>query len=1051
MMPEPGLLAGGPRGGGPRISLMRARASVLMAALLLTLPLQTHDAGAKVPEARSVFHITSLDGNLSELVVSLEPGATNDSAALTFPSNAEVVSASLALTPLPFTDGGTDFPLGPELDIGADGSIEWAYKGLGYGALGHQTLFHDGSAASEGYNLSFGPGQNRVLLTRLPANASITGASMVVGGWPTPFWGDPVSVTPPTFSEKEATPFLLAAGDRLWCAWATKDPQISDGTDSDIVVSWSLDGLSWSEPEEISQRGDILEDDSPSIIEYGGRIYVAWSAAKSESVFSPSIVYIRCWDGSGWRRAERLTPPELLYMNDWPQMAVYRDRLFVFWRTTDPRLASIHDTDDMDIVYRVHDGSDWTGTFELTPGWSTEIDWSLNTVLYRDRLYVFWDMDVDATSGFTVDIFYRFFDGFRWSDAYNIIPQPDRELDEIPKSCVYHNPATGMDELWVAWVRGSPNLHDLDIMVRGYDGERWGPMIELTPPGEEKDNMGQELLEYDGRLYVVWVTGTNTSVETNETMNVYNTYGDVIIRAYDGYGWSERMELTPGEENDNANSPTIAVFRDRLYVGWAYPYKAPPGGRESWDIIVRKIDFRPVVLEVDTGNDGTTDWGPSELQSTNELVPMFSEDIMGALAAQERWRDDWGNELCDVGIRLRSVYPSTVLVGNLSIRYSLTVRFENISAVLNSILRERGGQGRSEGNVTIPLRLAAHSYGKLRIQDINITYIINLPPVLLEPIPDFRFPEDTDLIGAIDLEDYFWDDWDDGSLAFELIYEENERGVDAVLEGSVLSFYTPTENWFGSARIQVRALDRARLWVDGNLINVTVEPVNDPPVLEPIPDVVSYVGKVVFIGLRATDVEGDPLSFSADTELFAIQPVPGERDSAFVRFVPRSPGVFKVNFSVSDGNGGSDSQEVGFRIRDRVSAGATELCPSWLVMVLVATGAVALAEWYRRRLLKETGPVVPPEEEFPEEAVFSGRIRTVRREEAEGEKEGPEREEDGSSRGPPDDELVEVLDGAPGGRSGDGAAEAPERPREEGLGADDFLVWDGDGWRRPEG
>lgn len=1017
--------------------MMRPPAALALAALLLLSVPVTGPAGeAKVPESKSVFNVHTLDGNLSESVVELHPGATDDSTTLTLPSEAQVLSASMALTSIPLTDGGTDYPVEPEMDIGADSSVEWAFRGFAYGAMGHQSAFHDGAGTSSGYNLSFDPGQERVLLTRLPANASELRASMTVGGWPTPFWGDPTRVTPGTDSEGESTPALLATEDRLWCAWATEDPAISDGTDSDIVVSWSSDGATWSPPEEITLRGDVYEDDSPDIIAYKGRIYVAWSAARTESVFSPSNIYIRAWDGRGWGGLERLTPPGLRYMNDWPQMEVYLERLFVFWRTTDPSLASIYDSDDMDLVYRVYDGDLWTATFELTPDWSREIDWSLNLVLYDGGLWVFWDMDVDATSGFTVDIFCSRFDGVSWSEPRNIIPQPDRELDEIPKACVYRNPATGGDELWVAWVRGSPNLHDLDIMVRGYDGGSWGPMIELTPPGERKDNMGQEILEYDGRLYVVWVTGTNTSVETNETMNVYNTYGDVVIRAYDGYVWSDRMELTPGEENDNANSPTIADFRGRLYVGWAYPCRPPPGGRETWDIVVRKIDFRPVVLEIDIGADGDPDWGPSELQSTNERVPIFSEELEGALASAERRRDEWGNEYCDVGIRVRSVYPSAVLVSNLSISYSLTVRFENISAVLNSLLRDGGVGGRGEGNVTIPVRLSALSYGRMRVHDLNLTYIINLPPVLLEPLPAIHLPEDTDALRALDLEDYFWDDWDDGRLAFEVVYEEDEGRVDAVVDGHHLSIMTPTENWFGSAHVQVRALDRARLWADGNPVNVTVEPVNDPPLLEPIPDVVSRVGELIFLSVRATDVDSDRLAFGADTDLFILQPTPGELDSAFVRFVANKTGAFEVNFTVSDGDGGADSQLVRFRIGDRVSSAGNDPCLSWLAALLIAIGAVLLAERYRRYYLRETGPALPPEEDFPEETVFSGRIKRVRVEalpEADAPMEGPEGGIEGEERGPPDDEVVETLD-----------APAPD---EEGDG--EFRVWDGEGWRRP--
>jgi len=939
------------------------------------------EAQARKPEPKSVFQIDHYDGGLPDRTISIKPGATDDSTTITLPSNAQVVNASMDLTSLPDTENGTDYPLAPEMDVGADGSVEWAFKGFAYGPMGYQKDFNDGAVTSPGYNLTFSAGQEQVIRTRLPTNASIKQASMSVGGWPTPFWRDPVRVTPDTQSKGEQSPTLLATGDRLWCAWATQDPGISDGSDWDIVVSWSFDGTTWSPPYEITPKGDVYEDDSPDIAAFDGKIWVSWSAAQSESAFSASNIYVRAWDGTSWGEVRRLTPPGLRYLNDWPQMDVFKERLFIFWRTTDPSLTNIANTDDMDMAYITYDGTGWSAIAELTPDWSDEIDWSLNIIQYNGELYVFWDMDVDMSEYFTVDIFYRKYDGIKWSEAYNIIPQPDYELDEIPKACVYHNPVTAKDELWVAWIRGSPSVHDLDIMARRYDGKSWGPMLELTPPGQKKDNMGQEILEYNHRLYVVWVTGTNTSTETNSTIAIYSTYGDIVIRAYDGYKWSDPMELTPGEENDNANSPTIAEFKGKLYVGWAYPYKAPPGGVETWDIIVRNIDFKPVELEMDMGNDGISDWGPSELQSTNDRIPIYTDELHAALKAAMSERDIFGNDYCDVGIRLRSTNPSEVAVKNLTIIYSITVHFANLSDVLNTILRQKGGNfgGRAETeNITIPIRFTGASVGKIRISNLNLTYILNLAPILLEDIPHLSFPEDTDAFGLIDLEDFFWDDWDDNNLRFEVIYEEDGTKIRCEEDNGKLSFMTPTENWYGTKRFQVRAFDRARLWADSNIFNITVTPVNDPPVLRFIPDQKADVGSAIKFDVSAYDVDNDSLTFGALPAKFNILPSGVDPNRGFVKFVAKQAGKWTVNVSVSDGNGGYDWQYVNFTIREKTFTSFGEICTTWIIIVLIAIATGIGAEWYRRKYLKETAPDIDPEEGVPEQTIFSGRVKAVR-------------------------------------------------------------------------
>ena len=953
-------------------------ASALVWALLL-LPGLFPAGGSSPPGVRSIFDVQSFDRGLSENTVHIQPGTTDDSTSITLPGNAQVVNASVELTALPHTRGGTDYPLDPSLDIGADGTVDWAYSGFAYGAMGFQSAFHNGSGTASGYSLSLGSGEKAVLTTRLPADATIGRAFLTLGGWPTPFWRDPVKVTKNGDSPGENSPAFLSGQDRLWVAWSSKDPKLVDGKDWDILVAWSFDGTSWSAPVDISPPGDLYEDDSPDIIAYNGKIYVSWSAAQNESQFSNSNVFIRAWDGSRWEDTVRLTPKDLSQMNDWPQMEVYADRLFVFWRTTDPRLAQIEPySGDMDMVFRVFDGDSWANAAELTPDWDSQIDWSLNLVKFDGKLFAFWDMDTDLTSGFTVDIFYRYFDGSEWSDPYDIIPQPDYELDEIPKTAVFHNPVTGLDELWACWIRGSPGNHDLDIMVRRYDGKSWGEMTELTTRDEKKDNMGAELLEYNGRLYAVWVTGTNTTEESNSSINIYNTYGDVVIRAYDGYTWSALMELTPGQENDNANSPTLAVYNGKLYCGWAYPYEpATPSGTETWDIIVRNIDFRPVELEVDTGDVAPSEWGPSELGSTNVVVPLYSDVLHGALAVLPRQRDGFGNELCDLPVAIRSIYPSEVQVRNLTVTYSLTVRLDNLSDTLNGILARSGGGGRAQDNVTIPLRLSANSTGAMRVHGLNLTYIINLPPVLVEDIPDGHFPEDTAAPRMVDLERYFWDDWDDGKLRFEVIFESDPARIRAAVEGPYLGFSAPTRFWHGTERFRVRAYDSGRLWADSPFFNITVDHVNHPPVLEPIADQLVDVGDQLYFKVLATDPDNDTLFFKTDDQRFPLLPLAGESNAASVRYLARMPGRVALNVTVEDGFGGNDTQVVNLRFRDKTSTETNDLCATWLVILVVAAAAVAAVEWYRRKYLRETGPVLGPAGEYSEEEAFGGVVTTT--------------------------------------------------------------------------
>jgi len=97
-----------------------------------------------VPTVMAGTTTTFSDGDVSK-VYALATGETNSTTSLTLPVDAEILSASAMVTTVP-----GDPIMEPQLDIGNDGTIEWAFKGIGYGELGHQDGFADGSYSLNG-------------------------------------------------------------------------------------------------------------------------------------------------------------------------------------------------------------------------------------------------------------------------------------------------------------------------------------------------------------------------------------------------------------------------------------------------------------------------------------------------------------------------------------------------------------------------------------------------------------------------------------------------------------------------------------------------------------------------------------------------------------------------------------------------------------------------------------------------------------------------------------------------------------------------------------
>ena len=152
---------------------------VLIAAMMIapTFPTVWEDARA----ASTVLHISTLSDGKNEKTVSFPQPGSDRSLALNIPNGARIVSAGMNISGLPLTDGGEDCPENVTVDVGNDGTPEWAFQGKAYGQMGRQTLFSNG-APSIYVGFPWNGGTNSNPAVRLPKNATVTSARMNVSG-----------------------------------------------------------------------------------------------------------------------------------------------------------------------------------------------------------------------------------------------------------------------------------------------------------------------------------------------------------------------------------------------------------------------------------------------------------------------------------------------------------------------------------------------------------------------------------------------------------------------------------------------------------------------------------------------------------------------------------------------------------------------------------------------------------------------------------------------------------------------------------------------------
>lgn len=144
------------------------------------------------------------------------------------------------------------------------------------------------------------------------------------------------------------------------------------------------------------------------------------------------------------------------------------------------------------------------------------------------------------------------------------------------------------------------------------------------------------------------------------------------------------------------------------------------------------------------------------------------------------------------------------------------------------------------------------------------------PPQFVLPIPEVTLKEDEFGDDVLDLRQYF-DDYltDDGNLTYSVSYISNANNVKPVVDGYMLDFELPNENWHGSEQYRILCSD-GTLEKEGLEASVVVEPVDDPPVIKSIPRIVmdEDTEKTIVITpfLEDVDTPVDALSVLANSD-----------------------------------------------------------------------------------------------------------------------------------------------------------------------------------------
>ncbi len=263
-----------------------------------------------------------------------------------------------------------------------------------------------------------------------------------------------------------------------------------------------------------------------------------------------------------------------------PQAAVLGDRLVIAWRTNDPAKA---EGNDDDLVLRTFDGAAFSEILTITPDGEGTMDARMDVAVVGDRLCMVWEWNNRTNGPSDWDVMYREFDGTTFSGpAVPLAPVPER-VSKLPRI------ATVGEDPFVVWESRPPTGEQGAVAIRAcrvVDGQP-GPVVDVTRRGSAAENVQPDVVSAGGKAYILW-----SSFDDSLT---HGPDSDIVMREYDGDTLGDVVELSHPRDGPEVNEGfvTACVFQDSIYAVWRMMYPVDPSlGLDvpvNEDIVMRRV------------------------------------------------------------------------------------------------------------------------------------------------------------------------------------------------------------------------------------------------------------------------------------------------------------------------------------------------------------------------------------------------------------------------------------------------------------------------------
>jgi hypothetical protein len=364
------------------------------------------------------------------------------------------------------------------------------------------------------------------------------------------------------------------------------------------VVQRSFDGEEWQDGEDWVSVIDPQDQDfvvhehyshEGMAVGYKDKVYFVFASDdQNYTTGSEHDIALRSYDpGSNeWGPIVEVTPNDEGQDRE-PRAAVLDGKLVIVWRTNDPNKA---EGSDDDLVMRTYDGAAFSEIVPVSPEEDGTMDARHDLAVIGDRLSIVWEWNNKTNGPSDWDVMYRQWDGTAFTgDPVPLSPEADK-VTKLPRI------AHIGDDPFVVWESRPPTGQPGSVAIRGcrvVDGAP-GPLVAVTRPGSSAENVQPDVVSAGGKAYILW-----SSFDDSIT---HGPDSDIVMREYDGETLGDVVEVSHPRDGPEVNEGFVVacVFRDNLYAVWRMMYPVDPGlpldVPVNEDIVMRRVTDHQVVV-----------------------------------------------------------------------------------------------------------------------------------------------------------------------------------------------------------------------------------------------------------------------------------------------------------------------------------------------------------------------------------------------------------------------------------------------------------------------